>query len=65
MSVAQSKINGPRTRMKKMRRYMGQLEKWLNSPTSGFPYMTTANILLLLAHDYVLRQANRLREAKQ
>lgn len=65
MSAIQSRENGARTRIKRMRQYIGQMEKWINSPTSGFPYMTAANILLLLAHDYIVRQADRLREVKQ
>jgi hypothetical protein len=62
MSVAESKKSGPRNRIKLMKRHKGNLEKWMKNPTNGFPWMVAANILLLLANDYICRQLLRTKE---
>lgn len=65
MSVVESKQNGPRNRIELMKRHKKNLEGWIDNPTNGFPWMVAANILLLLAHDYICRQLSTLKQNQE
>lgn len=64
MSAAESRVNGPRKRLKLMKRHKDNLGKWAKNPTSGFPWIVAVDILRLLADDYIIRQMEKFKEAQ-